>query len=305
MSHILVIGSGAIGTRVARQFSARGYEVRLASRRGSQVPGVRALALDATDAPEVARQAEGAAALINCANPPYDRWPTHWPPIADSLLAAAESSGATLVTLSNLYPYGRVDAPMSPDTAMAADYLKAQVRAQMWRDALAAHEAGRIRAVEVRASDFIGPDAQGVFGLRVVPRLLAGRSVRVLGSLDQVHSWSYVDDVAATLVECALRPASWGRVWHVATNAPRTQREVIGDLCAAAGIAPVRAGVYTPTLLRLAGLVNPLARELPHTLYQFTRPFVIDDERTRQELGLLPTPWPEVIEATLAAYRLA
>ena len=59
----------------------------------------------------MARLAEGAAVIYNCVNPPYHRWPADWPPIAASVLGAAERSGAVLVTLSNLYGYGPATRP--------------------------------------------------------------------------------------------------------------------------------------------------------------------------------------------------
>ena len=303
MSRIVIVGSGAIGPRVARHLLDQGYDVTSVSRRGTTVNGAQSVALDASDVDGLTRVTAGAQGLVNCANPPYHRWPVDWPPLASSLLRTAESTGAVLVTLSNLYPYGRVSAPMTPSTPESADYAKAQVRARMWHEALAAHEAGRVRAAEVRASDFIGPDAQGVFGLRVVPRLLQGRGVRVLGRLDQPHSWSYVDDVARTLAHCVTRPEAWVRLWHAPTNEPRTQRQVVDDLCVAAGVPRVAARAYSTTTLRMVGMFDPLVRELPLTLYQFQAPFVIDDTLTRRDLGLEPTPWSEVIAATVAAYR--
>src|SRR6266545_2821444 len=83
----------------------------------------------------------------------YHRWLTDWPPLASSLLTAAERSGAVLVSASNLYGYGPVDGPITPETPLAATQPKLRLRAQMWRDALAAHQAGRLRTSEVRASD--------------------------------------------------------------------------------------------------------------------------------------------------------
>src|SRR6516164_8578587 len=77
---------------------------------------------------------------------------------------------------------------------------KGLVRATMWRDALAAHDAGRVRATEIRAADYIGLDSQSLLGGRVIPRLLAGRGVQVMRSADTLHSWSYVGDVARLLV---------------------------------------------------------------------------------------------------------
>jgi nucleoside-diphosphate-sugar epimerase len=307
MSSYLIVGAGTIGTLVAEQLASQGHRAVVASRggRGAESPGVEHVAVDASDSSAIASLATGVSAIFNCANPAYHRWPTDWPPIAASLLAGAESSGATLVTLNNLYAYGEVTAPMTTDTPLSAGYEKARVRKRMWTEALAAHEAGRVRATEVRASDFIGPRAQGMFGLRVVPRILAGKSCQVLGSLDQPHSWTFVDDVARTLITCAQNSEAWGRAWHVSTNPARTQREVIDDLADVAGVAHVKASVIPLPVLRLMGVFNPLIRELPKTLYQFTSPFVIDDAMTRTELGIQPTPWRTVLQSTVDAYRAA
>ena len=305
MSKYLVVGAGAIGTLVAEQLSAQGHHVVIATRSGSgpNQSSTERVAMDASRADDMARLASGCDAIFNCVNPQYHRWPTDWPPIANSLLAAAESSRAVLVTLSNLYAYGKVTSPMTPDTPLAADYEKAQVRAQMWRDALAAHQAGRIRATEVRASDFIGPRAESHLGERVVPRVLSGRGCQVLGATDQPHSWTYVEDVARTLISCAQNPVAWGRVWHVPTNPPRTVQEAIDDLAESAGVTRVKVSTIPTTILHIMGLFSPLMRELPKIMYQFTAPFIIDDSATRAELHLQPTSWPEVLNKTLGFYK--
>ena len=307
MARYVVVGAGTIGTLVAEQLAARGDRVTVVARRGRgpAVAGVESVAADAADERLVTRLATGAEAIFNCANPAYHRWPSDWPPIASSLLSSAEASGAVLVTLGNLYVYGAPSSPMSPDSAARADFAKALVRQRMWEDALAAHGAGRVRATEVRASDFVGPRANGVFGPRQIPRILAGRSCRVIGSLDQPHSWTYVDDVAQTLITCADTDIAWGRVWHVATNPARTQRQLIDDVAQVAGVGSVAASVIARRTLRIVGLVSPLVAELPTTLYQFTAPFVIDDTATRRALGLAPTPWPIVLARTVDAYRAA
>jgi len=301
----VVVGAGTIGTLVTHQLAAAGHTVTVVSRRGGgpQRADVTLVRADAGDAAHLSGLAAGASAIFNCANPAYHRWATDWPPIANSLLSAAEHSGATLVILGNLYAYGRVSGPMTPDTPFNADYEKAQVRGRMWTDALDAHRAGRINAVEVRASDFIGPDAQGVFGQRVIPRLLAGKTCRVIGSLDQPHSWTYVDDVARTLITCAQLPTSWGRAWHAPTNPPRSQRQVMDDLADVAEVTHVKASVIPLSALRLLGRFNPTIRELPKTHYQFAHSFIIDDTPTRTELGLEPTPWSEVLRSTINAFR--
>jgi nucleoside-diphosphate-sugar epimerase len=301
MSKFVVVGAGSTGSGVATVLAEAGHEIVVATRRGRgpAVAGVACASLDATDGAALGALAQGARALFNCANPPYHRWATDWPPIATSLLGAAESSGATLVTLSNLYVYGEPSGPMRPGDPMAARYEKAQVRATMWRDALALHEAGRIRAVEVRASDFVGPQCEGMLGQGTVDRILAGKSVTVVGDLDAAHSWTYVGDVARTLATVATEELAWGRPWHVPTNGPLPIRQVVADLANAAGVRPVRVHAAPRAMVRVAGLFSPMMRELPHTMYQFERPFVIDDAETRELLGLEPTPWSEVMAAAV------
>jgi nucleoside-diphosphate-sugar epimerase len=296
----LVVGTGAIGTIVATRLAADGHSVKTISRRGigPKNPLVKNVAGDAADPAQLSKHAAGAAAIFNCVNPPYHRWPQEWPPIATALLVAAEQSGAVLVTLNNLYAYGTPDGALFPDTPLGATYAKGKVRGQMWLDAKAAHDAKRLRATEVRASDFIGPNGESAV-IRLVPDILAGKSVQVLGSADAPHTWSYTGDVADTLIACADNKAAWGRAWHVPSNPPRTQREVVDDLTDAAGVKRVKVSVVPKLLIRLLGIFSPFMRELPITMYQFEKPFIMDDSATRKELGLKPTPWKEVLAKTV------
>jgi nucleoside-diphosphate-sugar epimerase len=305
MAQYLIVGAGPMGSAVTKLLTHEGHEVRLVTRSGSgpDHPLITRIALDASRSDELSELAKGCAAIFNCANPRYHRWLIDWPPIANSLLVAATRSSAVLTTLSNLYAYGRPTGPMSPDSPFLADYEKAKVRATMWHDALLAHDDSQLRATEVRASDFIGPDAQSAMGAQVVPRVLAGKRCWVLGASDQLHSWSYTNDVARTLVTCAHNPEAWGQAWHAPTNAPRTQRQVIDDLADAAGVGHVKISTIPTSALRLVGLVNPISRELPKTMYQFTAPFIIDDTATRLKLGLEPTPWVDVLRDTIASYK--
>jgi hypothetical protein len=108
--------------------------------------------------------------------------------------------------------------------------------------------------------------------------------------------------MARMLVVAAGDERAWGRAWHAPSNPPRTQREAVGDLARVAGVPPVGVSVAPAAALRLLGLVNPTVRELEETLYQFQRPFVMDSTAAQQTFGLAPTPWPEVLEATLRSY---
>jgi nucleoside-diphosphate-sugar epimerase len=309
----VVVGAGPIGSEVASILVEEGNRVRVVTRSGSGPAGAERMAADAGDEARMGSLAEGATAIYNCANPPYHRWPVEWPPIARSLLAAAESSGAVLVTVSNLYGYGPAPGalgvaeydeahPMTETTPLAANGTKGSVRAQMWRDALAAHETGRVRATEVRASDYIGPGAGSVVGDRMVPRILRGKGVSVLGRTDRPHTWSYTGDVCRMLVAAGRDPRAWGRAWHVPSNPPRTQRQVVEAFAEASGVGPVRVRAVPSFVLHRLGLVSPLMRELRETEYQFRDAFVMDSGLTSRTFGVEPTSWEEVVATTLRAY---
>lgn len=301
----LVVGAGEVGSAIALVLADAGAEVVLASRsgRGPTDDRIRRVAVDASSVEALVAVCPEAAVVYNAVNPAYTRWPVDWPPMAQAFLAYAERTGAVLATVSNLYGYGPVDVPMREDLPLAATGEKARVRVRMWEDALAAHQAGRIRATEVRGSDYLCPGQQSMLGDRVMPRVLAGRSVQLVGDVDQPHAWTAPVDVARTVVTAAADPRAWGRVWHVPSNPARTQREAVADLAAAAGMPAPKVSSVPPVVLRALGLVQPMLRELRETDYQRERPYLLDDSAARAEFGLDPTPWPALLQHMVTSYR--
>lgn len=301
----LVVGAGEVGSSIALVLADAGAEVVLASRsgRGPADDRIRRVAVDASSVDALLAACPTAAVIYNAVNPEYTRWPIDWPPMAQAFLDYAERTGAVLATVSNLYGYGPVNVPMREDLPLAATGKKARVRAQMWADALAADEAGRVRVTEVRGSDYLCPGQQSMLGDRVMPRILAGKSVQVVGDVDQPHAWTAPIDVARTIVTAAADPRGWGRAWHVPSNPPRTQREAVADLAAAAGVPTPKVSAVPKVVLSALGLVQPMLRELKETDYQRERPYLLDDSAARAEFGLEPTPWPELLQAMVDAYR--
>lgn len=303
-SRHVIVGAGPVGSATAVQLAEAGHEVVVVTRSGSGPahPRITRVAADAADAAGLAALAEGAVALYNCANPPYHRWSQEWPPLAASLLAAAESSGAVLATVSNLYPYGPVDGAMTEQTPLAATGAKAGVRRRMWLDALAAHEAGRVRVTEVRGSDYVLASDQSLLGERVLSRLVAGRTVQVLGSPDQPHTFTSTRDVARLLIAVAADERGWGRAWHVPSNAPRTQREAVADYARLGGYAMPKVTSLPGAMLTVAGLFVPVVRELKETQYQRTAPYLLDSSAAQRVFGLEPEDWDGLLARTLAEY---
>jgi nucleoside-diphosphate-sugar epimerase len=303
----VIVGKGPVGMTTAEELVARGHQVRVLSRGGGRSTNtVEHRQVDAADADALTAAAQGGAALYNAVNPAYHRWATDWPPVAAALLTAAERTGAVLVTMSNLYGYGRPSGPMMPETPLAATDTKGRVRTRMWLDALAAHEAGRVRVTEARAADFVGPQVPADHShlVRQVPALRRGRRAWVVGDPDVPRSWAYLPDVAATLVTLGTDERALGRAWHVPSTAPRSQRQAIGDLAAAMGVEPVPVSGLPWPVLRTIGFVVPMMREVVDVRHQFDQAFVTDATATTGTFGLGATPWEEVMAATAAAEQV-
>ena len=292
----LIVGAGMVGSTTALQLAALGERVRLVSRsgRGPTHEQIELISADANDGDRLSELADGVEAIYNCLNPAYHRWLTDWPPMNAALLTAAERSEAPLVIAGCLYGYGEVTGPMTEDTPLAATHPKLKVRADMWREALTAQEAGRIRAVtEVRASDYI--QAGSLLSLFLAKPLLSGSRALVPAPLDVPHTWTSINDVATMLITAATEKRAWNRAWHVPSEDPLTVRQLAHRFSEAVGAPAPRLSRIPDWIFRATGSFVPMVREFQTTAYQFSAPFVLDSSAATTTFGLRPQPIAEAL----------
>jgi nucleoside-diphosphate-sugar epimerase len=301
MTFHVVVGAGPTGTATALLLAESGDDVRVVTRRGTGPahPRIELAAADATS--ELADLATGAATLINCAMPPYTRWPEEAPALSAALVNAAERTGAGYVNLSNVYAYGPADGPLTADLPLRPTTVKGRVRAQMYRDGLAAHEAGRLRFTEVRAADYLGVDALAAFNLFLGPQVQAGQEVVFPADLDVAHSWTYTGDVARTLVAVARSERSWGSAWHTPQTSDLSIRDMATRFATVAGRPRPVVREMTPLELHTA-MADPMMVEMAEVQYLYYRECgVLDWSRTAAEFDLKPTPLDDVLRELAAA----
>lgn len=308
MSQHVILGKGPVGSTTARMLAERGENVRVLSRSGGRdADGVTHVAVDAGDADALRRVTADADVLYNCANPAgYHLWEQEWPRMAGAMLDAAESAGAVLVTMSCLYGYGPAARVMTEDTPLAAEGVKGRLRAGMWNEALARHRAGRLRVTEARASDFFGPGptANAVIGERVVPRILRGKSVSLFGDVDAPHSFTYMPDVARTLVRLGTDERAWGQAWHVPSAPALSQREMVAAIARVAGVPTVKVGrLPWFMLINVIGAVQPAMRGFAETRHQWDLPFELDSSRYTETFGETATDLDEALRETIAWWQ--
>ena len=303
----VVLGAGAVGMAVVEALVRRGESVRVVNRSGIREPmaGVKSLAGDVTDPVFAASATRGARVVYQALNPPYHRWAQEFPGLQAAAIAAAQSAGARLVVMDNVYMYGRADGrPFTEDRAYDAHTRKGRVRAAMAHDLMAAHDAGRVQVTVGRASDFFGPRAgeQSLIGDWVIPPALAGKPAAVMGDPDMPHTYTFIPDIGENLVGLGERDAALGRVWHLPSPETRTTRDVVALVYRAAGTEP-RLKVTPAWQMRALGLVNRTVREINEMRYEFDEAFIVDASRAETELGLRATPLAAAVEQTVHWYR--
>ncbi|MCM4081169.1 NAD-dependent epimerase/dehydratase family protein [Paractinoplanes hotanensis] len=299
MAEHVIIGAGSIGANVARLLVERGESVRIITRGGSgpEHPLIERVAADASGPSRLTELARGAKVIYHAANPPsYTSWERLLPPLQTAAIAAAKADNAVLALTGSMYAYGpQPGGRMNEHTPMAASGHKGRLRKRLWEQALAAG----IRTVDVRGSDYIGKDANGIYPLLIKPALDKGKAAWITGHLDMPHTFTVNTDMARALTTLALDERAWGRAWHVPSPPAITIRELARRYAVAAGKPAIRLVQMPRFVMRTAGLVVPIAREMAEMDYQWYAPFLMDATETARTFGLTATDLDTAIRAEI------
>lgn len=312
---VLVLGAGGgFGSAVAAELARGGASVRGFVRSAAKavalesVAGVEIVEGDAQDRSRLAQCAEGVDVIVHAINYPYPQWDPAMREVSAKIIATARDVGARLVFPGNVYGFGpdAGRAALPEEAVQEPTTRKGRLRAEIEFMIRRGTEDGRMHALIVRSGDFFGPSVRNGMVDRIFARAAAGRSIQALGRLSMPHQWAYVPDVArltASLLRMPerLRPFE---VVHVAGHVVMRQMDFLGEVAAAAGKPnlPIR---NTPWwLVRLAALIDPMARELLELTYLFDEAIILDDPNRRRLLPeFQPTPLATAIAVTLGSYR--
>ncbi|HET9567245.1 MAG TPA: hypothetical protein VFP16_02705, partial [Vicinamibacterales bacterium] len=175
---------------------------------------------------------------------------------------------------------------------------KGEIRARVSERLFEAHRSGKVIATAGRASDFYGPGGtQTGLGDFFWPRALSRKTAYSPFSLDAIHTYHYIRDVASGLALLGCADSSvYGRPWMLPCAPAETLRQLVARLQTKLGFN-IKVAQVPRWLVKAAGLVTPLMRELDEMAYQWDEPFVIDDRRFRERFDVVP----ENIDVTAAA----
>lgn len=311
METALVLGAtGGIGGEMVRQLLAAGWQVRALTRGELPSPrndGVTWLRGDAMLRADVLAASAGCAVIVHAVNPPgYRDWDKLVLPMLANTIAAAQAQGATIVLPGTVYNYGAdafpvltEDAPQRPATRKGA--IRVELEARLERAS-----GGSARVLIVRAGDFFGPHAgNSWFAQGLVKPGQPVRAITYPGQEGIGHQWSYLPDVARTMVALLAvreRLPPFAR-FHLAGHWDHDGRQMTNTIARVVAQATGKAPQVKPFPWWLMALVAPFVatlRELREMRYLWQTPVRMDNARLLAVLGQEPhTPLDLAVRATL------
>jgi nucleoside-diphosphate-sugar epimerase len=307
-SKYVILGTGQLGLAIMDELIAEGQPAKLVNRSGvvheSLPETVTVIAADANDPDQVSDVCAGAETVFFCAQPPYNKWPELFPPLAGAVIEGVSRTGAKLVFGSNVYLYGPTHGqPLHEGLPYAAQTRKGRARAQVANMLLDAHRQGKIEVVIGRASDFYGPRVvDSMAGEMLFADALAGKTVNLAGDIDQPHTLTYIRDFARALITLSGQDQAYGQAWHVPSAETITTRQFVELVENEIG-RPVQVRTAGKTMMRVIGLFNPEVREIVELMYEFEEPFIIDHSRFVSAFGNGVTPHAAAIKETVSWYQ--
>jgi nucleoside-diphosphate-sugar epimerase len=303
----VIFGTGPLGRSVMNALVSQGIRVRMVNRSGqADLPqGVELAAGDAYQPEFVRKITRDADVVYMCAQPAYHQWVEKFPVLMESILDGMTGQPARFVFGDNLYMYGEVNGPIHEGLPYAATTRKGQVRAKVAEMVQEAHRLGRVQATIGRGADFFGPYVrESAMGERAIFPAIQGKTAQITGDLDQVHTYTFIEDFGKALTLLGEQAKAFGQVWHV-PNAPAvTQREFMNQVFREIGLEPKMSGMGK-IMMWMGGLFIPAAKETLEMMYEFEKPFLVDSTRFEKTFGMSATPLEESIHQTVSWYREA
>lgn len=304
----VIFGTGPVGLSLAEELLARSKRVRLVNRSGKgQIPlGAELVAGDASRLSIVQELSRGAAVIYNATHAPYEQWPEILPRFQENMIESAATAGAKLVVIDTLYVYGETHGqPMTEAMPYAATSRKGRLRAELTWGYLQAHRTGKVRVALGRAADFFGPRVlNSSLGQYVFPAALSGQPILTLGNIDLPHSYSYMPDIARSLVVLGEREEALGQDWLLPVAPAVSTREVSQLIEQALGHPLQLFSVPSIEQARELGIFDEtFASEYRELFYQYTEPQIVDARAIEHAFGLHATPLEEALRTTIRWYQ--
>lgn len=309
----LVGGTGAIGASIGGALAAAGTPFAVIGRSATGIarafpatPGMSARTWDPERGENIRAAFRGLDTLVYMVGVAYDAFQLH-PELMRRTLEAAEAEGVRrLLLIGTAYSFGRPRTPKVDENHPREPHtFKGRMRKEQEDLVLAAHASGRIATAILRLPDFYGPGVEASYLADIFTAAATGRRARVMGPIDVPHEFVFVPDVGPVVAALLEKEEAFGRSFNLGGAGTITVRRVAEEAFALTRQRP-RLLVANRLMLRLAGLFDPIMRELVEMHYLMTEPVIFDDAALSALIGpIAKTPYAQGIAQCLAAAQAA
>lgn len=299
-----ILGSGgALGVELTKALKIFTDEIRLVSRNPEKVNATdEIVSANLLDPEEVHRAVKGSSVVYVAVGFQYNIrvWKESWPRFMSHVIQACKDYDCKLVFFDNMYMYDPDFLNgMNEETPVNPSSRKGKVRAEIARMIMREVEDGKLTALIARSADFYGPNIKknSVLNETVFIPLGKGKKANWMSSVNRRHSYTYTPDAGRATAILGNTEDAFNQVWHLPTAAnPMTGKEWIETIAAELGVKP-KYLVASKWMIRMAGIFNPVLREMPEMMYQYDRDYVFNSDKFEKRFDFNPTPYVEGIKA--------
>jgi len=302
---IAIVGAtGPTGRALAGELHARGYSVRVVSRRSGALhacfpqAGIEKTPADAMDFASLAAALRGCGVVVDCIGLPADRMAEH-AATARNIARFVEDAGARCLQVSSYWAYMPIrELPVSEDHPRDGGPLWAKQRREA-EDIL--RSAG---AAIVHLPDFFGPHVHTSTVQLAILSAVKGGPMDWIGPADVERDCIYVPDAMKAVAQLLAKEAAYGEDWVLTGSGPVSAKRLASVL---SGLLhrEVRVRAAPPWLLRMLSLFKKDLRGFMQMVPDYVKPLSFDGSKLERLLGpAARTPYEEALRATIAAIRM-
>ena len=284
---VIILGAkGRFGRAAMDAFQAAGWQVTAFARARFDALSdeVNFIQGDASDAAALSQAAIGHDVIVNALNPPYGKWAKLVPVLTRNVIAAAKTSGATVMLPGNVYNYGAtMPQQLAEDTPHAPSNHLGKLRVAM-EEAYAIAADDGVRTVILRGGDFIERAQTGNwFDTHMTPKIAKGR-ITYPGLRDQIHAWAYLPDMARALVALAEKRSEFAMFETFGyPGYALTGDEMVASLSRVTG-RNLKVGKMPWGMLKMIGIFAPDVKGVVAMSYLWRTPHAIDGAKLHAAL---------------------
>ncbi len=304
-----ILGTGQLGLAIMQLLLDKNPDekILLVNRTGKleiSIPkNVALIAADVTSNTAMKNIAGRSDVIFSCTDMPYDKWADFYPATANALSYALSKTHAKLVFADNLYSYGNVmGKEMNEQMPHSAKTKKGKIRAGVINTLLYSGDEFNNKVAFVKAADFIGPRIhKGIFGTDFLDSIYHGKTVRLFGNINIPHTFTYINDFAAAMINVGNANDTFGQIWHV-PNAPALSLDKWVHLFEVITNKRIKKSDTPKFIIRIAGLFSPFIKELYEMAYQFEYPYLVNHEKYVSRFGNHATYPSDMVKETVEWY---